>query len=70
MSTRALRQTDVGQTWALRSVDTRYTGLSMLADVGAPGGERRLGVMWEGGPKRFDGDGIWFTTLPFAKDGE
>ena len=65
-----LRQTDVGETWALRSVDTRYTGLSMLADVGAPGGERRLGVMWEGGPKRFDGDGIWFTTLPFAKDGE
>ena len=62
-------QTNYGETWVSRSVDKRYTGLSMLADVAVEGGERRLGVLWEGGAKRFDGDGIWFTTMPFAPSG-
>ena len=28
--------------------------------------QHQLGVLYEAGPKRFDGDGIFFAVLPFA----
>ena len=55
---------DFGANWAKRSVDRRFTGLSAMAAVGDEG-EQQLGVLYEGGPKRFDGGGIFFATLPF-----
>ena len=70
--------TDGGRSWESRLVDPRFTGLSALAKVKQPtrndaasGKEaeagaaiEKLGVLYEAGHKRFDGDGIWFATLP------
>ena len=55
---------DFGATWVKRHVDRRFTGLSAMAVVES-GREQQLGLLYEGGRKRFDGDGIWFAVLPF-----
>jgi hypothetical protein len=58
--------TDMGATFTSRPIDHRFTGLSALAAVKTRQGDL-LGVLYEGGPKRFDGDGVWFATLPLIK---
>lgn len=55
-----------GESWHSRPVDHRFTGLSMLAIVPAAAGTRALGVLYEAGHKRFDGDGVWFRTMPLV----
>ena len=60
--------TDGGNTFTSRSIDHRFTGLSALAAVKTRDTSGlQLGVLYEGGPKRFDGDGVWFATLPMIK---
>lgn len=69
--------TNGGASWESRLVDPRFTGLSALAKVRQPTsnnsrdraevGTTKLGVLYEAGHKRFDGDGIWFATLPLLR---
>ena len=60
------KSADGGFTWRNHLIDPRFTGLSMLARIPRvdSGYNDRIGILWEAGSKRFDGDGIWYTTLP------
>lgn len=60
---------DYGTTWSKHSVDRRFTGLSAMTVVRAEGAQQ-LGLLYEGGPKRFDGDGIYLALLPFPPTAE
>jgi hypothetical protein len=49
-----------------------YSGGSCLADLSAENSlvtneTKSLGVLWEGGKERFDGDGIFFTAIPYGQ---
>ena len=62
--------TNGGTSWYSRLVDPRFTGLSALAKVGQLASNadvEKLGVLYEAGAKRFDGDGVWFATLPLIR---
>lgn len=62
--------TNGGTSWDSRLVDPRFTGLSALAKVGQLASNadvEKLGVLYEAGAKRFDGDGVWFATLPLIR---
>ena len=62
------RSVDGGTSWVTgRHVDHRFTGLSALARVSSGEGKGVLGVLYEAGDKRFDGNGIWFSTLPLIR---
>lgn len=66
--------TDQGHSFTTRSVDRRFTGLSAMALTPTSSGDeadgaedgQMLGVLYEAGNKRFDGDGVWFARMPLS----
>ena len=43
-----------------------FSGSSCMTAMAGPAGVHSVAVLFEGGAKRFDGDGLWFSTVPLT----